>query len=181
MSCLVSCRLLIFVLGEISYIFNTEVKSDIYTDTLTQNTYIQSKRIRTKKTNQPTQKDPNLQPAILLGLGSTESTSTHSLILSYLSSIHSFIHLNQFKMASPVPQIHNPRPTTTLLTTATAPSSSSFGQDISRAILASSQPPKYASGYAYPQTVESPPAPPPSPVGFRSAGFRWEAADLKRS
>lgn len=69
-------------------------------------------------------------------------------------------------MASTLSQVHN-RPTI-------LPPPSSFSQDICRAILASSQTPKYAHAFSNSQIIETPPPPPPSPVGFRTPSFLCE-------
>lgn len=69
-------------------------------------------------------------------------------------------------MASTLSQVHN-RPT--ILSPP-----SSFSQDICRAILASSQTPKYAHAFSNSQVIETPPPPPPSPVGFRNPSFLCE-------
>ncbi|KAI9926634.1 hypothetical protein MW887_003725 [Aspergillus wentii] len=51
---------------------------------------------------------------------------------------------------------------------------STFTQDISRAIMASTQAPKYSAAIdTNPHSLEYPPPPPPSPVGFRTQPF-WE-------
>ena len=59
-------------------------------------------------------------------------------------------------------------------------STSTFSQDISRAMLASSQIPKYASYIEHEvRDFENPPPPPPSPVEFPTSMPNWDAWERK--